>query len=318
MKQIILDSNIITDQSRSGSYNVRYALYYDGRRRRKNSIYIPENLKSEFGVDFVSNRACFAGFRGELGSYYNPDPYTKRSNKNVPIPNRIYYIPDMKSTGSPKPTLTEMYTWIRLCKQHKLLPEYVAPSVVSKGRVVFDITETSPSLLYLYLSMIRSVSEYPAFVKATVYLTSKKKVNFFAAFVYASKLYITNSGHHVLNTSRAYNSNKSSLLSLKGIEVNLMRNLKLYAENPTKYDNRRINEIAKGGYQCHNSIDNVSRLKIGVEVPDLFKPTLKQMIDARTDEEVRKLKVELDKEPKIKVILKNLSVKKEKSVGGKK
>ena len=145
MKQIILDSNIITDQSRSGSYNVRYALYYDGRRRRKNSIYIPENLKSEFGVDFVSNRTCFAGFRGELGSYYSPDPYTKRNNKNVPIPNRVYYVPDMKSTGSPKPTLTEMYTWIRLCKQHKLLPEYVAPSVVSKGRVVFDITETSPS-----------------------------------------------------------------------------------------------------------------------------------------------------------------------------
>jgi len=296
----------MTFNARASNYKVQYFTYYDHRTRKRKSIYIPKEGLKEFKAKYNSNTACFAGFRNELGSYskvYN-DPYNKADRTRMPMPNRVYYLLDPNPGGYPKPTLTEKYAWLRLCKEYKLLPEYVVPSTVRKGCVVFDISETSPSLLYTYLSMMRAIVEYPAFVKATVYLVNKLGMNFYAAFVYASILYVTNSGHHIINPYRAYyNVPRDKILSQNDMEIHWMRNLRLYVDNPSKYDKRDIYKVGNGGWNCYNTIDRISNFRAKICVRDLFKEELASVIYSDTDEEARQHYEGLVKAEKVKLVL---------------
>lgn len=317
MKKIVMDSSIMTADSMASAYRVQYFTYYDHRTRRRSSIYIPENALIEFNAKYNSNTACFAGFSNEIGSYYKAtnNPYNKIDNTKKPMPNRVYYLLNPNSNGRPKPTLTEKYAWLRLCKEHKLLPEYVAPTTVRKGYVVFDISNIPPSLLYVYLNMMRVIVEYPAFVKSMVYLVNKLKMNFFAAFIYASRLFITNNGHHIINANRGYygyNQKANKFLDAEDIEIHWMRNLRIYIENPTKYDKRNIYKVCQSRWNCYNTIEQVSIFRANACVGDLFKEKIADVINAETVDEAKKHYDELKKVETPEVVLQAPPTKKAK------
>lgn len=308
MKEIIIDSSIINHNHCSGPYNVRYMLYYDSKPRGKDSIYISKEPAKEHGMPFNSNTACFAGVSREMSSYTQPTPYDNKPRQNIPIPNRLHFKLGPAS-GTPKLSATERYAWLRLCKEYKLLPNYVAPSTVTKKNVVFDISEISPALLYVYLSMMRAIVEYPGFVKAIVYLVNKLKMNYYAAFVYASKMYITNTGHHIMTPNRDY---KQKAHSMSNIEAHLMINLRRFIDDPSEFDSRHITEINKGGWCCASNIMNVSNLRAGLKLEDLFKPSLEKAIMTDDDKKAQHYLDQIKKDPAIKVTFKNSALTKPK------
>lgn len=320
MKKVIFDSNMITTRFSSGSYDVYYLLYYDSRPIRKDSIYIPKDPTLEYNVKRNSNTACFAGVKNTLQSYVNPGPYCKDPKPNLPIPNRIYYKMNFKTAGSPKLKRSERYTWLELCKQYNLLPNYVIPSTVITGKVVFDMNYIPPSLLYTYLTMMRAIVEYPAFVRAVVYLVNKLKMNFYAAFIYASKYYISNFGHHIINPvgeNCFYSSNTRDITKMKKIEFHLMASLKKFSENPEEFDNRHITDLGTTHWRCSDTIRKISKITRYVDASDLFKPSLEKAIEAKTEEEAQKHLLNMCNEPSAKIILKDLSIKKNLSIKSK-
>lgn len=321
MKTVTIDSGIINSNHHAGPYNVNYMVYYDPKPRGTNSIYISEDPIKEYTTQFAGNRACFAGVSdliSSYGGYKNTNPYNRVSAKqNMPMPNRIYYKMS-PGAGSPKLTATEKYAWLRLCKEHKLLPHYVVPSTVMKKRVVFDISETPPSLLYAYLTMMRAVVEYPGFVKGVVYLCTKLDLNFYAAFVYATKIYITNMGHHIISPYREYRSNTDRISGMKGIEAHLMINLKRFVDNISEIDSRHMSAISRGGWQCSNNIDRASNIRCSLRLPDIFKPSLEKAIMAETVVESQQYLDEIKSDPEVKVVFKDFTLTKPKETVKKK
>lgn len=311
MKEVILDSEMLSTDFRDGNYDVSYALYYDSTPRRKNSIYIPKDLGTDLKAHKNSNHACFAGMRGMLQEYVNPGPYCKTHRLNIPMPNRVCYKMNFNTAGKPKLSKTERYAWLRICKKYKLLPSYVVPSTVITGQVVFDMHGISPSLLYFYLTMMRAIVEYPAFVKAMVYLSEKTEMNFYAAFVFASRIYISNYGHHVISPNEHYGSgtNSKDIANMKGIEFHLMSGLRKYTQDPRKYDKRPISELQNTYWKCSDTIRTICITKRSLTAPDLFKPSLTKAIEAETEAEIQKHLNEMEHEPDVRIILKNLNVK---------
>jgi len=317
LEEIIFDTGKLPiEKFNAGCYDVTYLLYYDPEPSRKNSIYISKQPKREFGADKNTNKACFAGVGRMLQSYETPDPYYKGPPKSdIPIPNRIFYIMNFKSAGKPELSKTERYAWLRLCKKHKLLPNYVAASTVITGKVVFDTSIVSPSLLYTYLTMMRAIVEYPAFVKAVVYLVDKVEMNFYAAFVYASMFYISNFGHHIINPSQYHGGGchqEKFMKETSMIEFHLMAGLRRYSQDPEQYDKRCASDLSKTGWMCNGTIIKICNVRYNIKASDLFKPSLTMAIEAETDAEARKYLKKMGKEPDTKIILKRSTIKQEK------
>jgi len=322
MEKKVFDSKMITTTFRAGSYDVYYVLYYDSKPTHKSSIYIPEDPVEEFKVKRNNNSACFAGMRNMLGAYLGNDPYCKETKHDVPVPNRVYYKMNFSNAGKPILKKSERYAWLKLCKEHNLLPNYVVPSTVITGKVVFDMTETSPSLLYTYLTMMRTIVEYPAFVRSMVYLVDKLEMNFWAAFVYTSKFYISNHGHHIVApgyTGGYYCAEKSQhqLINMTGIDLSLMISLRRFYKNPTKFDNRHITELCKTHWQCNDIIQAICKIKCTLKASDLFKPSIGKLVETDTDDEAKKQIDVLLADSPVEIVIKEIGIETKKEVGGK-
>ena len=320
MEKVIFDSNFVpVNGFRSGCYDVYYVLYYDPKPRHKNSIYIPEDPVTEYKVSRNTNSACFSGVKSMLMPYLNLDPYCKSVKHDVPVPNKMYYKMNFKNAGKPILKKSERYAWLKMCKKHNLLPNYIVPSTVVTGKVVFDMVGISPSLLYAYLTMMRAIVEYPAFVRSTVYLVNKVGMDFYAAFVYTTKYYITNYGHHIIAPNYNHGSSNRSeadLTNMKNIDLDLMVGLYRFFKNPEKFDDRHVSEICKGSWQCDSTIKDICKVKYCINAADLFKPSLKKIIETDTDKEVRKYIEDFTKEPSVRIVIKDISVKPKKSLEG--
>jgi len=150
----------------------------------------------------------------------------------------FYYMVGKTSTNDLilKPMLSEeeCSRWIRLCKLHNMLPDYVDEGSVKfieneeeyKGKEVFiskksaktnysaytylhgllfvDISKISPSLTYMYLSNYRMMREHPGFVRTVIYLVDELSMDFFAAYLFGSALAMSAPGHHVISTTKHF------------------------------------------------------------------------------------------------------------------
>lgn len=269
---------------------VKYYLYCDKNDKTDTKIYVPENPEEEFGVERRSG-VCFSELIYEVRNSHS------RSNNPV---NRIYYEMTIQSNAKVKVTDEERVAWIRMTKKNKLLPSYINPAQVAKtGVLVLDLSTCTPSKLYLHLSMVRYIREEPGFVKAMVHLVKEVRMNFFIAFIYASKVCMVASGHHILSVARDY-YNKSKIMDIKS-SVRYMRGLYRFINNHEDYDTRKLGAKIKSGscrYDPGNRFDcsprigsdmsELSASEYNYKFEELFKKDLIMSIKAETTAEAIK------------------------------
>ncbi len=288
MTQLKLDPKFIDLKFRNGAYRIPFASYYDERRGSR--IYVPRDTKEEFGVSIKNNAVCFARIRSDFKSHNaaSSNPYYGDgiNRTELPIPNRVYYKIIEDSGSRPELSQLEKYKWIKICKENKLLPSYMPLSTAKTGEVVLNLEKLTPSLLYLYLSTARNIGENPGFIKGMVYLVTKLKMNFYIAFVFLSKVFISGSGHHIIPAGF---NRRTKPEEMDGIKVSLMIGLSRFVNDPLKYDERRL--FAYDGictwnsFSCSRKIPNISKIAYLTNAQELFNKHLVDAVMAPTDEE---------------------------------
>jgi len=238
----------------------------------------------------LKRNVCFARVRSDFRSHnstrsslsYNPG--TDRTK--LPIPNRVYYEIIEDKASKPELSQLEKHKWIKMCKENKMLPSYIPLSAAKTGKIVLNLEGLTPSILYLYLSTARNIGENPAFVKGMVYLVTKLKMNFYAAFVFLSKVFISGSGHHIIATG--FNG-RTEPEKVENIDVGLMIGLRRFVGDPLKYDSRsmfRYDGVCDWNhFNCSGKITAVSKILYLADAQELFNEHLINAIMASTDEE---------------------------------
>ena len=239
----LIDTDIVGKHHRTGKYSVKYFVYRDDSKRLVRS---PNPVANKnFTTVQELNGVCFSGL---LSALY------KGKKEGV---NRVSYTanPDVAPFAL---TPVEKEQWIRMCKKHGLLPAYTPLACAKDYVFVVKVDESLPvSLLYCHMCCFRSIVEMPDFVRAMVYLVNKIKMNFFAAWLLASKTCVDsgNSIHHVGEWSRNYMTDKTTA---NDMQINLapIVSLFLYTRDPSKYDKRGAFSQSGNSWCCGTTINN--------------------------------------------------------------
>ncbi len=277
-KEIIKE---IPKYNRCGIYEVRFGSFSDSRKQ----VYLVEadKVKNEFKGTIKKN-VCFRGLDHEL------------KDKGL---NRVYMAIEDCTKALPRITPKEKKQWIELAQKYKLLPEYVKQSWVDKGEYIIDLRDKnmSPSLLYAYLSIIRCNRDEPGFVRSVLIMVDHG-VNYYIAFALASKMYITNSGHHIINVCRRYPymaTNTTKAIFDMDLEIGVAISLRRYFDNPKKWDKRDV--ISKPGqstnqylsrWGCHDNIRATTKINTKTKASNLYSPLIIKAIMSDSDGEANK------------------------------
>lgn len=244
-------------------YHVEYTLW---RTESKTKLQIPKPMPAK-----ITN-VCFSGLIGICNN----------ANKH----NRIYYKPRLEPD---KNILTKdcAKEWIVIAVKNGLLPEYVKPSGIDKG-FVLNLDNLSPSLLYVYLCMIRFVEEDPDFVRSTVYLVSKKKMNMYAAIVIGTMLMCSNSGHHFFRFTKQFGVNPN--INRCSVDLKYMISLKRFIDNSKKYDKRLTKTASSSpgmmygaGFMGQLTIEPISKVAQKVKASHVYNKHILAAINSKTD-----------------------------------
>jgi len=180
-----------------------------------------------------SNTLCFA----ELKNNKRAVEYLNKSNRFV------YFIKKNRVHIDDK----DIETWVELCIKNKMLPSYVKKESIKEKAIVLDISSSikmNPSLLYIYLSSFRFISEDTNFVKATLIMTEKYKIPFLLSWVFASRAYIHNTGHSFADIGRiSYLEDAEQFVKTASVPMVYLIGIKRYLKEPSKYDKRKIDDV---------------------------------------------------------------------------
>jgi hypothetical protein len=264
----------IPEYKRCGIYEVSFGPFSDTRKRK----YLVESdeVKKKFKGSIRKN-ICFSGLNRML--------------KDESL-NRVYMAIKNCTTALPKITTKEKKRWIELAQKHKLLPKYINQSWVDKGEYIIDLStkNMSPSLLYSYLSMIRYNRDEPAFVRSVLIMVDHG-VDYYIAFTLASKMYITNSGHHIVDISRSYPHvtirTTKEILNME-LDVGVAISLRRYFNNPGKWDKRSvISEPAANAtrWSCNDKIKSTTKISTKTKASNLYDLSVVKAIMSHSDKE---------------------------------
>jgi hypothetical protein len=144
----------------------------------------------------VKHGVCFAGLIGKLF----PKKY-----------NRMVYLLNLKSVKVPADIKK---SYLEICTEFKLLPEYIMESDIKGNRYVIKLEDDLPrSLLYIYLTVIRFIQESAPFVKNFVTLVDEYKMSPYLAWLLGSQITIKNSWHNFIPYSVTYGARKTDILN---------------------------------------------------------------------------------------------------------
>ena len=248
---------------RNRGHNVKYHLYKedgDGITRE-----VPSQVKTN------SNTVCFANLMSEL--------------KGLTEVNRIMYLG--KDIGKDAVDATERTYWIRLCKDHGFLPEYVEEEWAEDRRYVLRLNdqEMNPSLLYIYLSCFRSMQEDPGFIRAMLYLVPCYRMDFAAGWCLASALSITNSWHNIVQIGRNYGSDIKENVNNVTIPILYAIALKRYMKDPYKYDKRGLRDDNSHPYRVCNTLEDICKIQRNVKAVNLMDENIVNALNSDSDKE---------------------------------
>lgn len=205
--------------------------------------------------------------------------------------DRIYYKMEEDTNDRVKLIDEEKHRWIGLCVNHGTMPDYITVEDIDKKIMVLKITEDlTPSLIFIYLCCFRYYREDPGFIRAVVYLVDKCGMNYYAAFVFATKICMSYDLHHILTGIRKYGETPK----LEGTTVCLSSiiGLSRFIKDPKKYDTRGPRSHKGGGsfnqFQCAATIEGISSIRYGCKVQDLFDPDIIKAMLATDDSDSQK------------------------------
>jgi len=187
-----------------------------------------------------------------------------------------------------KLTKQEKHKWIELCVKHKTMPKYITKGDVDKKIMIINIDDEkiTPSLLFIYLCCFRYFREDPGFIRAIVYLVDKFKMNYYAAFVFASRICMSYDLHHILGTVRRY-AEKFDIDKVT-IPLHIIIGLVRIVNDPKKYDPRGPRDYKSSGefnqFRCADRINNISKIKYNCLLQDLFDKNIIKAAMSLSDE----------------------------------
>jgi len=206
--------------------------------------------------------------------------------------NKIYYKMEEDGKQSVKLTKTEKHKWVELCVKHKTMPEYITKDDIDKKIMTIDVEDENitPSLIFIYLCCFRYFREDPGFIRAVVYLVKKCKMNYYAAFVFASRACLNYDLHHILSIVRRY-SEKFDVYKIT-VPLNVIIGLSRIVNGPKKYDKRGPRDYKSGGgfnqFRCADNIHSISKTKYDCSLQDLFDKNILKAIISSSDETSKK------------------------------
>lgn len=97
---------------------------------------------------------------------------------------------------------TIIIRYLDLCKRIGFIPEYMDTEVLFTTKTaVFDLNGLSIRHLYVYLSAVRFIQEYPAVLPNMLYLVEELNIDPYIAFVLTSNLCISSTVHNFITSS---------------------------------------------------------------------------------------------------------------------
>ena len=193
-----------------------------------------------------------------------------------------------------------------------MLPEYInensfvdekSPSKTAKATFILDIKGLTASMLYVYLSTIRNIREDPGLPKAVLYLVNELGMNFYLAYVFASSIVLSSTGHHILNTQRDYGAFKQVYDSKAGYAYTPITSTQInetiktsiataigiqrMVNDPNKYDKSNITKKA-GYFSCNSTIHGISKVTYKALLRELFDDNIISATMSKTDTEANK------------------------------
>lgn len=298
-RDVCVDVSIITPEYTHLDNLVNYGLFEDDGDP---AIVPKKGIAKVFNATAYSN-VCFSGLlRQIINKKANRMYYTIETV--LPSPNKKNYPPIL--------TPEERVKWLVLAKEHKLLPEYInensfitnkPPSEIAKATFILDLKDLTASMLYVYLSTIRNIREDPGLPKAVLYLVEEFGMNFYLAYVFASSIVLSSTGHHILNTQRAYGAFKqvydnrtgyaytpiTSPQINKTIETSVSTaiGIQRLVNDPNKYDKSNITK--KDSYfSCNSTIHGISKVGCKALLRELFDDDIISATMSKTDSEANK------------------------------
>ena len=272
----------------------------------------PEEMSLEDTKEWKRvNYICFSGFNEYVAKF-------KKSNKEKSL-NRIHLKLTVHNRAYALLNDAERERWIALSKMHGLLPPYIRDDTIEKladkskdakkgstpdlcGNFFIDIENIPASLLYVYLSTIRNLREDPGFPKVVIHLVDDLGMNFYGAYVFASRVAIVSTGHHIMDVYRPYGerytSDREAAISISTkltAPVRTANCLRRFIHEPEKHDKRKatdncrlsaapiINGINKGGYAYMLTLPQFLDENVVRAITSLTDKDFKKHMDAFTN-----------------------------------
>jgi len=257
-QKIVIDPEIVTSEYLHGNNSTKYCTYVSA-----------EEVKEED----LMHGACFYDLLSML----------KREEDH----DRVYYKMEEDSQQI-KLTEEERHRWISLCVEHGTMPKYIVEKDVDREVMIIEIDkDIPPSLLFVYLCCFRYFREDTGFIRAAVYLVDKCEMNYYAAFVLASRVCMNDNLHHCLDVVRRYGEE----VDLNEVRVPLHQIIGLarFTSDPKKYDSRGPRDHDSfNQFQCASTIKKISSIEYECLIQDLFDDNIVKAIMMPSDDESKK------------------------------
>lgn len=258
-QKVIIDPEIVSNEYSHGGNSTKYCTYMDTEEMNE------RDLK-------LRNGACFSDLLGMLKKGEDHD--------------RVYYKMEEDSYQT-KLTEEEKHRWISLCVEYGTMPKCVVEEDVDKKVMIIEIDKNvSPSILFVYLCCFRYFREDTGFIRSVVYLVDKCNMNYYAAFVLASRICMNYALHHCLNVTRQYGEKFD--LDKVTAPLHQIIGLTRFISDPQKYDSRGPRDYNSGGsfnqFRCADTIQKISSVKCECLIQDLFDSNIIKAIMASSDD----------------------------------
>lgn len=244
---------------------------YEENKKRK----VPTSLICDKDKKFPNKSACFSGLSDSLNK-------TKNCIYNVINLNKL----DILS----KDTIIK---YLKLLKKYKIIPYYISKKCLDKNtkkfKVILSYRKFTPTQLYICLSMLRNMQEFPSFVENLVHLCYNKEVDFWQAMTLSSIAHINGTGHHFLSYNKCmYGGVKVPTKITEKISINQMIQLRHFISNFKKYDKRSLDKSFTF-WNCTDLIKKSFSQKIQYYIPinDLGNKHILNMVYSNSNKVIK-------------------------------
>lgn len=252
-------------QPNSPTYKVTYYVFHKTDKKLVKSV---EDVKKYPHIERKSD-ACFSNLSSTLTSLF--------ASHNS-YPNRILFMVDF-NRRTPDLVVDEKIRkwWITTCKKNKLFPKYIGKTFADTGRFLIRVGDLDIRQMYTYLTTARNLQDEPHFVRAIYHLVKEKGMDFFVAYVMASKLCIAGGGHHLINVTRHYNPSQCKANSLTSLNIRTGVGLYRFVNKhkaeftPKQF---KVNKKSLGDFRYQTHIEKLGKSNTCIKSEEFLSTTI--------------------------------------------